>query len=314
LAGANLKKVYFGNSGSEGVEAALKFAMAFTGRGKFIAFEGAFHGFTLGALALAGSEGLKRPFPTFAIEAVQVPFGDLEAVEQQLRGGDVAGVVLEPVQGMTGAKGWESEDLLALQALCRRYGTAVILDEVLTGIGRTGKWFAFQHAAGFEPDIVVVSKGLTGGAVPVSATLMTDEIYDAVFRGLGRAEIHASTFEAHLLGAAAGSAVIEVIKEEGLLEQVNAMSARIVAGLRGMGSAVTDVRGLGLMLSFGVDDSFDHDKEIWGAPGLRGRLLAEGVLTTVAAQDITRINLLPPFTLKNADGELFLTKMDALLE
>lgn len=312
LAGAKLKKVYFGNSGSEGVEAALKFAMAHTNRSRFVSFEGAFHGFTLGALSLAGSEHLKRPFPARALESVQIPFADLNILEDHLKKGDIAGVVLEPVQGMTGARAWKSEDLVALQRLCRKHGTAVILDEVLTGIGRTGKWFAFQHTDGFEPDIVAVSKGLTGGAVPVSATLMTGEIYESVFRGIGRSEIHASTFEAHLLGAVAGTAVIKVIEEQNLFARIGEQSAKIeqaVGDLISAGAPISDLRGYGLLLSLGIDNTFDKDKEIWGAPGLRGRLLEKGVLTMVAAQDLTRINLLPPFVLGNWEVDYFIQQL-----
>ncbi|MFZ0548872.1 MAG: aspartate aminotransferase family protein [Candidatus Promineifilaceae bacterium] len=316
LAGTNLSKVYFGNSGSEGVEAALKFAMAHTGRSKFLSFDKAFHGFTLGALSLTGSEGLKRPFPGLALQSHQIPFGDLGQVEQYLRQGDIAGVVLEPVQGMAGARAWESEKLLALAALCRQYGTAIILDEVLTGIGRTGKWFAFQHTSGFEPDIVVVSKGLTGGAVPVCAALMTEDVYESVYRGIGRSEIHTSTLEAHLLGAAAGLAVIEVIEKNNLLERVAVLSQKFVDNLNQLkdtGAPITAVRASGLLVSFGVDDSFDRDKELWGAPGLRRRLLSDGVVTNVAAQAITNINLLPPFTLADAEMDLFFKRLRVIL-
>lgn len=316
LAGANLRKVYFGNSGSEGVEAALKFAMAHTGRSSFLSFSGAFHGFTLGSLSLAGSERLKRPFPALALSSHQIPFGDLDRLEHHLKAGDIAGVVLEPVQGMTGARAWDSEKLLALAQLCRRHGTAVILDEVLTGIGRTGKWFAFQHTPGFEPDIVVVSKGLTGGAIPVSATLMTDAIYESVYRGIGRSEIHASTFEAHLLGATAGLAVIKTIQQNHLLEQVDLLSQQFrhnLTQLKESGAPITAVRTAGLLTSFQVDDSFDRDKDLWGAPGLRQRLLSAGILTNIAAQATTYINLLPPFTLSDDEIDFFFARLDKIL-
>jgi ornithine--oxo-acid transaminase len=316
LAGANLRKVYFGNSGSEGVEAALKFAMAYTGRSSFLSFSGAFHGFTLGSLTLAGSEALKRPFPGLALHSHQIPFGDLDLLERHLKAGDIAGVVLEPVQGMTGARAWDNEKLIALSKLCRRYGAAVILDEVLTGIGRTGKWFAFQHIDGFEPDMVVVSKGLTGGAVPVSATLMTDEVYESVYRGIGRSEIHASTFEAHLLGAAAGLAGIQVIEENHLLERVAALSQhfkRRLTEMKEAGAAVTDVRATGLLMSFQVDNNFDRDKELWGAPSLRQRLLSADVLTNVAAQATTYINILPPFTLSDEEVDFFFVQLGEIL-
>jgi acetylornithine/succinyldiaminopimelate/putrescine aminotransferase len=319
LAGRNLRKVYFGNSGAEGIEAALKFAMARTGRGKFLSFSEAFHGLTLGALSLVGAEHFKAPFSALGVEAERVEFGDLDRLEHCLKSEPVAGVVVELVQGMGGARCWQKEKLGELSALCRRHGAALILDEVLTGVGRTGKWFAFQHAgADFMPDIVVVSKGLTGGMVPVCAVMMTDEIYDAVFSGPGRAGVHASTFEGNLLAMVAGLTVIRVIEENNLLRRVSSLGEtfrRSLIALKDGGTGITDVRVSGLLIGFRIDDELFKAETLWGAAGCRHHLLKRGVITSLAAQAPTYINLTPAFTLTDADAELFFTRLgESLLE
>jgi acetylornithine/succinyldiaminopimelate/putrescine aminotransferase len=319
LAGRNLRKVYFGNSGAEGIEGALKFAMARTGRGKFLSFSEAFHGLTLGALSLIGAGHLKSPFSSLGVGAERVEFGDLDRLEHCLKGVPVAGVVVELVQGMGGARSWQREKLSELSALCRLHGAVLIIDEVLTGVGRTGKWFAFQHAGeDFAPDIVVASKGLTGGMIPMCAVLMTDEVYNAVFSGPGRAGIHASTFEGNLLAMAAGLTVIRVIEENDLLTRVSSLGDIFKQRLTAMqesGAGITDVRGSGLLLGLRVADGLFKDETLWGAAGCRQHLLKRNVITSLAAQSPRYINLTPAFTLTDADMELFFTRLEeSLLE
>jgi acetylornithine/succinyldiaminopimelate/putrescine aminotransferase len=319
MAGSNLSKVYFGNSGAEGIEAALKFAMARTERSEFISFSEAFHGFTLGALSLIGADHFKTPFAASGVHAHQVPFGDLDAVEQCLRTNRIAGVVLEPVQGMGGARAWEADKLKQLYILCQRHGSLLILDEVLTGIGRTGKWFAFHHLdEGFHPDIVIASKGLTGGAIPMCAVLMTDEVYESVYSGIGRANIHASTFEANLIAMVAGLTVIKIIEEKNLLERVSSLAASFekeLVRLKRLNLGITDVRVSGLLMSFQVSDDLYRGEDVWGAPAFQQRLLKRGILTNIAAQMPSYINLLPPFTLSDSEREHFFFQIkEALFE
>jgi ornithine--oxo-acid transaminase len=317
LAGRNLHKVYFGNSGTEGIEAALKFAMARTGRGKFLSFSEAFHGLTLGALSLVGSEHFKAPFSALGVHAELVEFGDLDRLEHCLKGEPVAGVVVELIQGMGGARPWQMEKLSELSALCRRHGAALIIDEVLTGVGRTGKWFAFQQVGeDFAPDIVVVSKGLTGGMVPMCAVMMTDEVYEAVFSGPGRAGIHASTFEGNLLAMVAGLAVIHVIQENDLLDRISSLGETFrlrLTAMRDGGTGIEDVRVSGLLIGFRVADELFGSETLWGAAGCRHHLLKRGVITSLAAQAPSYVNLTPPFTLTDADAELFFNRLGEVL-
>jgi ornithine--oxo-acid transaminase len=316
-AGRGLAKVYFGNSGSEGIEAALKFAMARTGRSKFLSFSEAFHGVTLGALSLAGAEQFRAPFPGMGVSTQQVAFEDLDYLEDCLRDRLIAGVVIEVVQGMGGARTWRIDKLEELSALCRRYGTMLILDEVLTGIGRTGKWFAFQHAGDrFKPDIVVVAKGLSGGAIPVCAVLMTDEVFDSVYSGIGRSEIHSSTFEGNLLAMVAGLTVIRIIEDHALLDRVSRLGDAFRFRLTEMQrpkTGITDVRVSGLMIGFQVADDLYRGESLWGAAGCRLHLLNRGVFTNLAVLAPSYINLTPPFTLSDSEFEWFFEQLGEVL-
>lgn len=317
LAGRNLNKVYFGNSGAEGIEAALKFAMAHTGRSKFLSFDKAFHGFTLGALSLSGSEYFKSPFPGRGITAYQVPFEDIDRIEHYLKTDSIAGVVVEPIQGMAGARAWNQKKLEELSAVCRRYGTILILDEVLTGIGRTGKWFAFQHASErLAPDIVVVSKGLTGGMIPTCAVLMTDEIFQSVYSDISRAGIHGSTFEGNLLAMTVGLAVIEIIEKKNLLNRVQLLSGKFMNRLfeiEQQNAGINGVRGLGLLIGFQVEDNLFGAETLWGSAGLRRHLLEKRVITNLAAQEPSYINLLPPMTISESEVDWFFDRLDETL-
>lgn len=318
LSGQRLGKVYFGNSGAEGIEAALKFAMARTSRAGFLSFQGGFHGFTTGALSLSDGEHLKAPFPGLSLVAHQVAFEDLDDLERRLTAEPVAAVVVEVVQGLGGARPWGASRLRELRALCRRHGALFVLDEVLTGIGRTGEWFAFQRAPeGLDPDIVVVSKALTGGVVPACAVLMTDDVFDAVYASPGRAYVHGSTFEGNLLAMNVGLRVIRVIEEHGLLDRVRALAgafARRFAELRAEGLGITDVRISGLLMSFQVA-GFEHPEDFWGALWCRRLLLEQGVLTLLAPHALSYVNLLPPFTLMDSDVEFFFEQVrNALLK
>lgn len=312
LAGAGLRKVYFGNSGTEGIEAALKLALAKTSRDAFVCFTEAFHGFSLGALSLCGAEAWRSPFPAPGVTALRAPFADVGAVDSWLGARPIAAVVVEVVQGMAGARAWPVERLREVADLCHRHGALLIVDEVLTGAGRTGKWFAFQHA-GIEPDVVVASKGLTGGAVPFSAVLMTDDVYWAVYGG--RPGIHSSTFEANLLAMTAGLSVIEAVEEEGLLQRVAELARtfeRRLGELRDGGSGITGVRVNGLLIGVRVGKEV-REGELWGAPALQQRLLDRDVLVKVAPQAPSWLQLTPPFTLSDAEVEFFCERLEAAL-
>jgi ornithine--oxo-acid transaminase len=307
LAGGRLERAYFCTGGSEAVESAMKFALAATGRPEFAAFAGGYHGLTPGPLALAGHDHWRSPLPGWAPPGRhQLPFGDVAAVRQLLAARPVAAVLVEPVQGIGGARPWPDDALRALANCCAEHGTLLICDEVLTGLGRTGTWFAYQQA-GIEPDIVVTSKALSGGAVPVAAVLMSRAVHESVYASPAAATIHSSTFEGHLLGMTAGLAVLDVLAEDGLLARATALGARLRAGLEALRGprAVTGVRGRGLLLAFqvaGIDVPGDPD----GAGTCMDLLMSRGVLAYQAAHDPTWLKLTPPLTLTDAQAEEFL--------
>src|ERR1700756_5653691 len=214
-AGGRLTKVFFGSSGSEGVEAAIKFARAHTGRAGLLYANGAFHGLTCGALSLMGNPFWCEGFGPLLPATEEIPFDNVEALEKKLGSKKFAAYVVEPIQSEAGVRTPTSEYFRAVQALCRRYGTLLVLDEVQTGMYRTGPFLAAQHF-GIDPDMVILAKALSGGLVPVSAVLMTEAIYDSVYGSLRRAIIHTSTFSENTLAMRAGLATLAVLESENL--------------------------------------------------------------------------------------------------
>jgi ornithine--oxo-acid transaminase len=193
LAGGRLSRVFFANSGSEGVETAIKFARAHTGRTGLLYAEGAFHGLTCGALSLMGDPAWRKGFGPLLPGTQQVPFGNLDFLEMHLATKKFAAFIVEPVQAEAGIRVPDPHYLEGAQQLCRRHGSLFVLDEVQTGMYRTGPFLA-AHRYRVEPDIVVLAKALSGGLMPVGAVLMSEAVSDSVFSSLGRAFVHASTF------------------------------------------------------------------------------------------------------------------------
>lgn len=215
LAGGNLSKVFFASSGSEGVEAAIKFARAATGRDALLYAEGAFHGLTCGALSLMDNEFWRDGFGSLLPDTEAIPFNDLAAAERKLATKKFAAFFLEPIQSEGGIRLPSPDYLRQVQLLCKRYGTLLVLDEVQTGMFRTGKFLAAHHFD-VQPDIVILAKALSGGLVPVAAVLMTDDIYDMVYGSLKRAIVHTSTFSENGLAMRAGLATLDVLEDERL--------------------------------------------------------------------------------------------------
>jgi ornithine--oxo-acid transaminase len=174
---------------------------------------GAFHGLTCGALSMMGDAFWRRGFGPLLAGTEEVTFGDLGALESKLATRTVAAMVLEPIQGEAGIRVPDEHYLLGVQALCRKYGTLFVLDEVQTGLGRTGRFLAAHHY-GVEPDMLVLAKALSGGLIPIGAVLMSDEVYDSVYDSLKRAIIHTSTYSENGLAMRAGLATLEVIENE----------------------------------------------------------------------------------------------------
>jgi ornithine--oxo-acid transaminase len=249
LAGGGLKKAYFGSSGSEGVEAAVKFARATTNRAAIVYAKSSFHGLTAGALSLMNDEFWREGFGPLLQDTIGVPFGDIAALGQALRGGRCAAFIVEPVQAEAGICVPNREYLQTAQELCRKHGSLFILDEVQTGMYRTGKFLA-AHEFALQPDMVVLAKALSGGLVPVGAVLMTDKIYRSVYSSLKRAIVHTSTFSENSLSMRAGLATLDVLEAEKLGPRATQLGQQFRERLRqelSQFEIVKEVRGMGLL-------------------------------------------------------------------
>ena len=247
LAGGGLTKAFFCSSGSEGIEAAIKFVRATTKRAGLLYCEGAFHGLTCGALSLMDNPFWSEGFGPLLADTKAIPFDDLPALEDHLKTRKYAAFFVEPVQSEGGIRVPAPQYLKGAQELCRQYGTLLVLDEVQTGMFRTGPFLATHHF-GVQPDIAVLAKALSGGLVPVGALLMTEEISESVYSSLQRAIVHTSTFSENALAMRAGLATLDVLEEERLgaratelgnllRERLNTALApyEMFAGTRGLG-------------------------------------------------------------------------------
>lgn len=313
-----MERVYFCNSGTEAVEAALKLARYATGRRRVVYCTHAFHGLTAGSLSLNGSEEFRRGFGPLLPDAA-IAFGDLDALERELRRGDVAALCVEPIQGKgvhLPPPGW----LAAAARLTSEHGALLICDEVQTGVGRTGRFFAYEHE-GVTPDIVCIAKALSGGYVPVGATLARGWIFDKVYSTMDRVMVHDSTFGANALAMAAGLATLAVIDDEGLVANAARTGDAIMEGLRGMlgrYELLSEVRGRGLMI--GMEFAKPRSLKLrtgWNMLAVARRgLFAQMVvvplykrhhiLTQVAGDHMDVIKLLPPLMIGDGEVALFL--------
>jgi ornithine--oxo-acid transaminase len=315
---ANLDAMVPANSGAEAVEAAIKIARAATRRPRILYAEHAFHGLTLGALSINGNEEFREGFGPLLAGCEAVPFGDEEVLAAQLAHGDVAALVLEPVQGK-GVNLPPAGYLQAAQTLCREAGTLFVCDEVQTGVGRTGRFLALEHWE-LEPDIVCMAKALSGGYVPIGAVLVSRRAFDAVFDGMERAVRHGSTFGGNDLAAAAALATLRVIDEERLVERAERLGRLLLELTRPLQDefeVVREVRGLGLMwaIEFGPP-SGAVGRRLWERverrqPGLFSQLITvplfhrHRILCQVAGHRMNVIKALPALTVSEQELERF---------
>jgi ornithine--oxo-acid transaminase len=249
LAGGKLQKAFFACSGSEGVEAAIKFSRATTGREGLLYCDGAFHGLTCGALSLMSDPFWRGKFGPMLAGTAAIPFGNLEALHEKLKSNSYAAFFVEPMQSEGGIVVPPQNYLREAKDLCAKYGTLLVLDEVQTGMFRTGHFLAAHHF-GVEPDMVILAKALSGGLVPVSAVLMTDKIYGSVYDSLKRSIVHTSTFGENSLSMRAGLATLDVLVKETLGPRALAMGDQLRSRLREELSGyemVQEVRGLGML-------------------------------------------------------------------
>ena len=248
-AGGRMKKAFFCSSGSEGVEAAIKFSRAHTGRTGLLYADGAFHGLTCGALSLMGDSFWRDGFGPMLPDTVEIPFGNLKALEEKLASRKFAAYIVEPIQSEAGIRVPAGDYLERAQALCRRYGTLFVLDEVQTAMYRTGPFLA-SHLFHTDPDVIVLAKALSGGLIPSAAVLTTDEVYDSVYGSLKRALIHTSTFSENGLAMRAGLATLHVLEREGLGDRATILGQylrdRLSDALSGY-EMVNEIRGAGLL-------------------------------------------------------------------
>jgi ornithine--oxo-acid transaminase len=314
------------NSGTEAVEAAIKLARAATGRRRILYADHAFHGLSLGALSVNGNEEFREGFGPLVPGCDRVPFGDVDAIERELATGDVAALIVEPVQGK-GVNLPPAGYLLGAQELCRGAGALLVCDEVQTGLGRTGRFLALEHW-GLEPDLVCVAKALSGGMVPIGATLASRTVVERVFDSMERGVRHSSTFGGNDLAAAAGLATLRVLEREGLVaraDRLGALLLELTAPLVDRYEIVREVRGVGLMwaIELGPPDGI-AGRSVWGAveraqPGLFAQLITvplfadHRILCQVAGHRMNVVKALPALVVSEHDVRRFAAALEEVV-
>jgi ornithine--oxo-acid transaminase len=321
-----LDRVYFCNSGTEAVEAALKFARYATGRSRILYGDHAFHGLTMGSLSVNGAAEFRNGFNPL-LPDTSVPFGDLEALETELRKGDVAALIVEPIQGK-GVAVAPPGYLVSASKLLRDRGALLICDEVQTGLGRTGRFFAYQHD-GVEPDIVTVAKTLSGGFVPVGATMARGWIFEKVYSSMDRVLVHDSTFGSNAAAMAAGLATLAVIEDEQLVanaERTGDALRRAIEDAADRYEMLADVRGRGLMIGmeFGKPDALKL-RTSWNMlqkarRGLFAQMVVVAlfhrhrILTQVSGDRMEVIKLLPTLTIGDDEVQMFADALEDVMK
>lgn len=322
----NLTKLFFCNSGAEAVEAAIKFARYTTKREHIVHCEHSFHGLTLGALSLNGEEIFKTGFGPLLPACSAIPFNDLAALEQALSSHKVAAFIVEPIQGK--GVNLPADDYLPEAArLCKKYGTLLVADEIQTGLGRTGKFWAIDHYQ-VQPDMILMAKALSGGFIPVGAVAMTQKIMDTVFNRMDRAVVHGSTFSKNNMAMAAGLATLHVIESEKLVANSAKVGNAIISAINATASRhefLQQARGKGLMIAV----EFQPPKSLalkaaWAMleaanQGLFCQMVTiplfkeHHILTQVAGHGMNVVKLLPPLNLTAKDQDQIIHAFDTVI-
>jgi acetylornithine/succinyldiaminopimelate/putrescine aminotransferase len=303
----HLNALFFCNSGAEAIEGAIKFARAATARPGLISLEGAFHGLSMGALSIMGNPHFQDGFGPYLDACHRVKIGDLATVETLLAKGDIAAVIIEN--------------------LARKHGALLVSDEIQTGLGRTGKWFGFQHWD-LEPDIITLAKSLSGGYVPVGAIATRRDIYQKTFSHLDRCVVHSSTFGRNNLAMAAGLATLQVIEDESLVENAARMGDLLISRLQALKqkhSVIKEVRGRGLILAVEFHEpseitlklgwKFLHKMEVnlFTQMVVTALLSRHRILTQVAAHGLDTLKILPPLMITEVEVDKFILALDSVL-
>ncbi len=322
----NINKMFFCNSGTEAVEAAIKFARFTTKRERILFCEHAYHGLTMGALSLNGEEIFRQGFGPLLPGCSSVPFNDLAALEQALSSKDIAAFIVEPIQGK-GVNLPDDNYLIEVQRLCKKYGALFVADEVQTGLGRTGKFWAIDHW-GVTPDMICMAKALSGGHVPVGAVAMTQKVMDTVYNRMDRAVVHGSTFAKNNLAMAAGLATLHVLEEEKLVENSAKMGTEIITALNSLSGKyefLKEARGKGMMIAI----EFQSPKSLklkaaWAMleaanKGLFCQMITiplfkeYRILTQVAGHGMNVVKLLPPLMINQKDCDKIVHSFDKVI-
>lgn len=321
-----IERVFFTNSGAEAIETTIKFARHATGRSRIVFCDHAFHGLTTGALALNGGKEFRDGFTPLLPDCVAIPFGDIDALARALRGGEVAAFVVEPIQGK-GVNLAPDAYWPAAQELCRRHGTLLAIDEVQTGLGRTGKLFAHEHW-GLQPDIITLSKALSGGFVPVGAMMSSAAVFDSVYSSMERAVVHSSTFSTNQLAMVAGLATLAALDDEDIVDRARRTGDAFVKALEPLVERyelLHQVRGKGLMIGLELGPPTSRSLRIqWRAvETMRTALFSQmivvplfhhhRILTQVAADNMNVVKLLPPLIAGEAEVDYFVGALDDVL-
>jgi ornithine--oxo-acid transaminase len=322
---SGIERVFFTNSGAEAVESAIKFARAATQRSRILYCDHAFHGLTTGALSLNGGSEFRSGFGPL-LDSTMVPFGNLDALAAELSQGDVAALVIEPIQG----KGvYMADDGFwpAAAELCKRHGALLVIDEIQTGLGRTGKFFAHEHWD-VKPDIITVSKALSGGYIPVGAMLCSAKVSDAVYSSMERAVVHSSTFSTNQLAMVAGLATLQALDEEGIVERARVtgeLFMQALAPLVDKHELLHEVRGKGLMIGlvFGEPEARASRMRYKAVEAVRTAMFSQlivvplfhrhRILTQVAADNVNIVKLLPPLIAGPDEVNYFVQALDDVL-
>lgn len=296
----NLKRSFFGNSGAEAVEGALKLARAATKKSKFIYCYGSFHGKTFGALSVTGREKYQKTFTPLLPQCLAVPYGEVTALENELKSQDVAAFIVEPIQGEGGIIVPPAGYLKKAKELCEHYGALMIVDEIQTGFGRTGYNFACE----FEdvvPDIMCLAKSLGGGIAPIGVYITNEKIWEEAYGGMDKALLHTSTFGGNTRAAAAAIASINLLIEKNLAEEAREKGAYLIKRLgefKAKYPMVKEVRGRGLMLGL------EFEKPVQGllnkiTGGMISKLSEEYLGALVAGELQNKYHIITAYTLNN---------------
>ncbi len=323
---ASLDAVVLNSSGTEAVEASLKLARAATGRPRILYCERGFHGLTLGSVSVNGNAEFREGFEPLLPGCDRIPFSDLAALERELRRGDVAAFIVEPVQGK-GVYVAPDGYLQQAQELCHRAGALLIVDEVQTGLGRTGRFLALEHW-GVQPDLVPLSKALSGGYVPAGALLASRKVFDATFDSMERSVVHGSTFGGGDLAAAAALATLDVIERDRLVERAARMGELLLDLTRPLVErfeVVREVRARGLMWAIELCAPAGRaGRRLWDAverrqPGLFAQMITvplfrdHRILTQVAGHHMNVIKALPPLIISEDELRRFVAALEDVL-